>query len=97
MKPCSHIRAFRKDRDMTQAEAAGILHCRRRGYSSCERGDAGIPAEALRILARLHNTSADYLLELTGDPAMYPRRQAVKGKKRGVCLSFIRSELTASP
>jgi transcriptional regulator with XRE-family HTH domain len=60
---------------MTQAEIAEILHCSQRVYSNYERGDIDIPTEVLRILARFHNTSVDYLLELTDDPRPYPRKR----------------------
>ncbi|MDE7242497.1 MAG: helix-turn-helix transcriptional regulator [Oscillospiraceae bacterium] len=74
MKHYSRIRAFREDKDMTQAEVAEILHCSQRVYSNYERGDIDIPTEILRTLALLHNTSTDYLLELTDDPSPYPRK-----------------------
>lgn len=75
MEPYSRIRAFREDRDMTQTEVAQILHCSQRVYSNYERGDIDIPTEILRALALLHNTSTDYLLELTDDPRPYPRKR----------------------
>lgn len=75
MKPYSRIRAFREDKDMTQTEIAQILHCSQRIYSNYECGDVDIPTEILRMLALLHNTSADYLLELTDDPRPYPRKR----------------------
>ena len=74
MEPYSCIRAFREDKDMTQTEIAQILHCSQRIYSNYERGDVDIPTEILCKLAILHNTSVDYLLELTDVPDPYPRR-----------------------
>lgn len=74
MEPYSRIRAFREDKDMTQTEVADILHCSQRVYSNYERGDIDIPTEILRRLALLHNTSVDYLLELTDNPSPYPRK-----------------------
>ena len=74
MKPYLRSRAFREDKDMTQAGIAEILHCSQRVYSNYERGDIDIPTEILRALALLHGTSVDYLLELTDDPAPYPRK-----------------------
>lgn len=75
MEPYSRIRAFREDKDMTQTEVAKILHCSQRVYSNYECGDIDIPTEVLKTLALLHNTSVDYLLELTDDPRPYPRRR----------------------
>ncbi|MCI9120723.1 MAG: helix-turn-helix transcriptional regulator [Oscillibacter sp.] len=75
MKPYSRIRAFREDRDLTQTDMAKALNCSQRIYSNYERGDVDIPTEILRALALFHGTSVDYLLELTDDPAPYPRRR----------------------
>ena len=75
MKPYSRIRAFREDRDLTQTDMAKALNCSQRIYSNYERGDVDIPTEILRALASFHGTSVDYLLELTDDPAPYPRRR----------------------
>lgn len=63
------IRALREDKDWTQVQIAEMLHCSQRIYSNYERGDVDIPTELLRNLAKIHDTSTDYLLELTDDPA----------------------------
>jgi transcriptional regulator with XRE-family HTH domain len=75
MRPYSRIRAFREDKDWSQAKIAEMLHCSQRIYSNYERGDVDIPTEILRQLAVIHDTSADYLLELTDDPTPYPRKK----------------------
>ena len=62
------IRDLREDKDMTQAQMAKLLNCRQRIYSNYERGDVNIPIPILIQLALIHNTSIDYLLDLTDDP-----------------------------
>ena len=69
------VRAFREDKDWTQTDIAQLLHCSQRIYSNYERGDVDMPTDVLKRLALLHDTSTDYLLGLTDDPAPYPRRK----------------------
>ena len=66
------IRDCREDRDMTQSQMAELLHCSQRIYSNYERGDVDIPTQILIQLARIHQTSTDYLLGLTNVKAAYP-------------------------
>ena len=44
-------------------------------YSDYERGKRNIPNDILKKLALFHETSIDYILELTDDPRPYPRRK----------------------
>lgn len=69
------IRDLREDRDLTQREMGQILHCSQRVYSNYERGDLDIPTDILIRLARFHNVSIDYLLELTDCKEPYFRVQ----------------------
>lgn len=69
------IRDLREDKDMTQSQMAEILHCSQRIYSNYERGEVDIPTQILIHLALFHNTSTDYLLELTDEPKPYPRKK----------------------
>ena len=62
------IRDLREDKDMTQAQMAKLLNCSQRIYSNYERGDVNIPIPILIQLALIHNTSIEYLLDLTDDP-----------------------------
>ena len=62
------IRDLREDKDMTQPQMAKLLNCSQRIYSNYERGDVNIPIPILIQLALIHNTSIDYLLDLTDDP-----------------------------
>lgn len=59
------IRNLREDKDMTQTQMAEILSCSQRVYSNYECGDVDIPTHILIKLARFHNVSVDYLLNLT--------------------------------
>ena len=67
------IRNLREDRDWTQAQLAVMLDVAQTTYSDYERGKLNIPLPILCRLALLHNTSIDYLLELTDEKAPYPR------------------------
>lgn len=69
------LRDLREDRDLSQREMAGLLHCSQRIYSNYECGDVDIPTRILIALARLHGTSVDYLLGLTDERTPYPRRR----------------------
>lgn len=59
------IRDLREEKKMTQREMGAILNCSQRVYSNYERGDLDIPTDILIRLAQFHNTSTDYILELT--------------------------------
>ncbi len=59
------IRNLREDKDMSQTQMAEILNCSQRIYSNYERGDVDIPTSVLIKIARFHDVSVDYLLELT--------------------------------
>lgn len=69
------IRDFREDKDFTQQNIADYLNCSQRVYSHYECGDVDIPTSVLIKLALFHDTSVDYLLELTDDPNPYPRKR----------------------
>ena len=67
------IRDLREDRDMTQVQLAKMLNCSQRTYSNYERGYIEISTRVLIELARFHDTSIAYLLELTDEKRPYPR------------------------
>ena len=69
------IRDLREDMDLTQKEMGIILSCSQRVFSNYERGEVDIPTQMLVKLAEFHNTSIDYLLELTDEKKSYPRKQ----------------------
>jgi len=70
-----HLRGLREDHDLTQTEMARQLNIHQTTYSDYELGALNIPNETLKKLALLLDTSIDYLLDLTDDPAPYPRRK----------------------
>lgn len=74
----TRIRDMREDRDLTQAAMGRYLHCSQGVYSNYERGKINIPIDILMKLALFYQTSIDYLLNLTDEPAPYP----TKKKKR---------------
>ena len=68
------IRDLREDKDLTQTQIAQYLNCSQRIYSNYECGDVDIPTQILIKLARLHDTSVDYLLGITDEKKAYPRK-----------------------
>ena len=58
---------LRTDSDMTQQQVADYLICNRIVYSRYERGIREIPVSMLIKLAKLYNTSTDYILGLTDE------------------------------
>ncbi|MBP3591705.1 MAG: helix-turn-helix transcriptional regulator [Clostridia bacterium] len=68
----SRLRDLRQDHDMTQTAVAKKLGMSQTGYSKYETGENDIPTEILIKLARLYNTSIDYLLGETDEPKRYP-------------------------
>ncbi len=69
------IKDFREDRDWTQQYMANLLHISRSAYSAYENGANAVPIEILIQLARIFETSVDYLLEQTDNPNPYERKQ----------------------
>lgn len=59
------IRNLREDNDKTQKEIAEYLFCDQSLYSKYERGLRDVPVSIIVKLAKLYNTSTDYILELT--------------------------------
>lgn len=72
------IRDLREDKDMTQAQMAQVLNCSQRAVSNYERGEIEMSPRLLIELAKFHNTSVDYLLELTDEKKPYPRKEKKK-------------------
>lgn len=65
------LRALREDRDRTQAEIGAVLRKSQQGYSHIENGRAELKIDDLALLCRYYGVSADYLIGLTEDPAVY--------------------------
>lgn len=66
------LRDMREDHDLVQKEVAAQLGIDQRVYSTYETGKREIPLHLLITLARLYNTSTDYLLGLTDQRTPYP-------------------------
>lgn len=72
------IRAFREDRDLSQKDIARILNIAQTTYSDYEHEKINIPLSILKQLALFHDTSIDYLLELTDNPLPYERKKTIR-------------------
>ncbi len=66
------LRDLREDNDFTQQAIANKLKITRPQYTLYETGKRDIPADYLSILAKLYNTSIDYIVGDTDDPTRYP-------------------------
>ena len=66
------IRDLREDHDLLQKDVAAYLKCTQVCYSNYETGKRDIPTDTLIQLAHYYNTSTDYILGLTDEPAPYP-------------------------
>ena len=56
---------------MNQTQVAKLLDMSQTGYSKYETGENDIPTAVLIKLARMYNTSVDYLLGETDNPKRY--------------------------
>lgn len=65
------IRDLREDHDWNQTQVAKMLNMSQTGYSKYETGERDIPTAILIQLARIYNTSIDYLLGETSNPNRY--------------------------
>lgn len=61
------IRELREDRDLKQAEVAGVLQTTQQVYSRYETGVNEMPIHHLQTLCRFYQVSADYILGLSAD------------------------------
>ena len=67
------IRDLREDADLNQAKVAQYLGMSQTGYSKYETGENDIPTAILIKLARIYNTSIDYLLGETDIKERYSK------------------------
>ena len=65
----NRLRDLREDRDLKQDTIAQYLNCTQTTYSRYELGKRDIPTEVLKKLADYYNTSIDYILCRTNNPA----------------------------
>lgn len=69
------IKDLREDADYSQQFVSEYLNMKQPQYSRYERGMRDIPTDILIRLARLYNTSTDYILGLTNNPEPARRRE----------------------
>lgn len=69
------IRDLREDKDWTQAYLGEKINVPQRTYAYYESGQRTIPPFVLVALAKLYNTSVDYILGLTDNPMSYERNR----------------------
>ena len=67
------IRDLREDADLTQTQLAKQLGMSQTGYSKYETGENDVPTAVLIRLARIYNTSVDYILGETDNKERYPK------------------------
>ena len=65
----NRLRDMREDNSLTQTQVANLLHIKQTTYSGYEIGAHNIPVDALIKLADYFNTSIDYLVGRTNNPA----------------------------
>ena len=65
------LRDLREDHDMVQKEVAAFLGIDQRVYKNYETGIREIPTRFVISLARLYNTSTDYILGMTNETRPY--------------------------
>ena len=82
------IRDLREDHDLTQKEVAEYLHIKQNTYSQYENGQRQLPLDCLVALAKLYQTSTDYILGLTDKKERLAKRMTKISFKRAFSLLF---------
>ena len=72
------LRDLREDSDLKQRDLAALLNCTQACYSRYEKGSRYIPIAILCQLAEYYQTSVDYLLGRTDEPAPYPKSKRLQ-------------------
>lgn len=67
----TRLRDLREDHDTVQKKIAAFLGIDQRVYSNYETGKREIPTRFVISLARLYNTSTDYILGMTNETRPY--------------------------
>lgn len=65
------LKDLREDHDLTQQQVAEYLGLKQPQYNRYERSLRDIPTDLLIRLARLYQTSSDYILGMTNNPKPY--------------------------
>ncbi len=68
------IEDLRVDHDYTQQQVAKHLTLAREVYRRYEKGTRSIPVDCLIELAKLYDTSIDYIVGLTNYKTPYPKK-----------------------
>ncbi len=68
-----NLKILRLQNEFSQAYIAKELNIKQNTYSQYETGAREIPIEALKILAKLYDTSIDYLVGITNEEMPYPK------------------------
>lgn len=63
------LKDLREDHDLSQQAVSDYLGMKQSQYSRYERGLRDLPTDVLIRLARLYNTTTDYILGLTNNSA----------------------------
>ena len=71
----TRIRELREDKDISQKAISQYLQCDQSLYSKYELEKREIPIYIIVNLAIFYDTSTDYLLLLTDNPAPYERKR----------------------
>lgn len=69
------LKDLREDKDLTQKQLGKLLNMSQTGYNQYEIGKNDIPTKILIELAKIYNTSTDYILGLTNEIKPYPRNK----------------------
>ena len=75
------LKDLREDRELSQKTIAAKLNVAQTTYSDYELGKINIPLKILREIALLHQTSTDYLLDLTDEQKPYPAKNNIEKKQ----------------
>lgn len=70
----TRLKDLREDHDFLQKQIAEMLDIAQTTYSQYELSKRDIPYEIIIKLAKIYNTSVDYLLFVTDDKRPYKKR-----------------------
>lgn len=91
------LRDMREDHDLTQQKLAEYLGMPQPQYFRYEQGLRDIPTDILIQLAKLYNTTTDYLLGLTDDPVIPGGHAGRRGRRPyEYAVTQIKSRLPAT-
>ena len=76
------LRDLREDHDLTQNQLVEMLDMHKTTYTNYEQGKREIPFELVIRLAKIYNTSLDYIAELITEPRpIQPSKQKIFHRK----------------